>query len=319
MSDTALFAPQVKSVQPAFIYTNNTGAVRIYYALSDFNKNLTGYSIKYKVINPNISSGWGANEIKSGTTTKLSDSNGDYIKINFYSSDEKKLITNQYYQVQIQFVKEENVSPWSQVSFIRPISSPSLVIGLRGEKSGDLYKYLSGIDGYVKYEDNTTIEQIQNYSIYIKKGEDILFKDENIKNNLGLSFSYAFPKKMYFPTVSSGSYKLVFSYTTINGFTPQTQSEIEFNFYNTSFTQTKHASAQAFEGDDDYYLLFKDISPSKKASATNNFLDVDNCSVAEESGEYYKYSLRLYLMVLLSEKLLQKIRITIMFINDCLN
>ena len=72
MASTTLFAPQVRSVQPAFEYkvtkndkgeTNIEGSVKIYYSHSEFNNNSQYNKIEYKIIDPNRQSGWGSDSM----------------------------------------------------------------------------------------------------------------------------------------------------------------------------------------------------------------------------------------------------------------
>ena len=72
MASTTLFAPQVRSVPPAFVYKvtktdkgepNIEGSVKIYYSHSEFNINSQYNKIEYKIIDPNRQSGWGSDSM----------------------------------------------------------------------------------------------------------------------------------------------------------------------------------------------------------------------------------------------------------------
>ena len=119
-----LFAPQVQAVQPAFIYKGTTeeSDVTISFSLSDFNSKEDFNKIHYKVIDPNVQSGWGNDVIKDD----FIDSNDLSFSIVF--DDTENLIIDQYYQVQIQLEKGREKSDWSQVTLIRPIGNFNLVL-----------------------------------------------------------------------------------------------------------------------------------------------------------------------------------------------
>ena len=73
MASTTLFAPQVRAVQPAFVYkvdkdasgsiTSVTGSVRVYFNLSSYNTVNDVKYILYTIIDPNKTSTWGTNSV----------------------------------------------------------------------------------------------------------------------------------------------------------------------------------------------------------------------------------------------------------------
>jgi hypothetical protein len=163
MASTTLFAPQVRSVQPAFIYKrniiniNNQGRVRIYYSLSAYNNNNAFSYVAFSIVDPNKASTWGSNSminknaVPSGVLAvkPKKDNNGNilnYIEIDLINRDLFNLFTtNQYYQVQLYLLDKnfpntmvsvgeyykvlesdlsgEYVSQPSQITLIRPISA----------------------------------------------------------------------------------------------------------------------------------------------------------------------------------------------------
>lgn len=130
MASTTLFAPQVRSVQPAFIYstkiekdeeendvTVGEGTVKVYFNLSSYNVPENIRYILYSIIDPNQASSWGSNlmfaQLPSITTAELLRSipfnknnktnNGEYY-IEVQLDDTFKIFTtNQFYQVQLYF------------------------------------------------------------------------------------------------------------------------------------------------------------------------------------------------------------------------
>ena len=66
---TTVFAPTVRAVQPAFIYSE--GKVKIYFSFSSFNKIDDIKSLRYSLIDPNKKSTYGNNSLIIGTNKKI--------------------------------------------------------------------------------------------------------------------------------------------------------------------------------------------------------------------------------------------------------
>ena len=114
----ALFAPQIKSVQNAFV---NGGNIIVNFSVSEHSDVAT--AVNYKIIDPRKSSVDGLNILAERSVTKTCSPKNSYtITI---SSNGLNLIPNKYYQIQIQLKNSSTVSAWSQVSLIRPIYQPS--------------------------------------------------------------------------------------------------------------------------------------------------------------------------------------------------
>ena len=109
MASTSLFAPQVRSVQPAFIYDNNSGEVKIYFSLSSFNKESDFEAVLYTIIDPNKSSTWSNNSMLKETMSPagrgsvdknlLEKKSNEFILTLTLDSTFKEFNLNQYYQV----------------------------------------------------------------------------------------------------------------------------------------------------------------------------------------------------------------------------
>ena len=232
MASTTVFAPSVRAVQPAFIYTkiireetqeviSVSGTVKVYFTLN-YNKSTEIKKIKYSLIDPNKSSIDGGNSmISSGATKEIAKSsftelpNGEcYFEIDC-SSGFKTLTINQFYQVQIYLSDKENptvADDWSlpsTVSLIRPIAEISTsTLSIDGQKlTGQILQ--SG--------DSSGIETIASYQYDIKQGNSTVYASSRITNFLGQRFetiiSYAFAEDQ--------SYTIELTYTTKHGYTPE--------------------------------------------------------------------------------------------------
>lgn len=100
MASTTLFAPQVRSVQPAFEYkvtkndkgeTNIEGSVKIYYSHSEFNNNSQYNKIEYKIIDPNRQSGWGSDSMLIEKEFYSNDA--------FFETDDKEVKKDKIYYI----------------------------------------------------------------------------------------------------------------------------------------------------------------------------------------------------------------------------
>lgn len=215
MANIILFAPQVLSVQPAFEYKNGEGTVKIYYTLSDFNNYDTFSKIRYRIVDSNRASSWGDNSMIKNDNKYIEiecPSNNGFFDIYLNLTEYKEFTVNQYYQIQIKLVQGFEESPWSQASLIRPI--PPLK-SFNFYKEGEEYE-IGKVKGYIQYEDNSTVEAIKDYYIFIKDKNDrnIVYQSKNINNNLGTHFS----AELLDCALVDGQYKMYINYTTINGF-----------------------------------------------------------------------------------------------------
>lgn len=232
MASTSLFAPQVRAVQPAFVYP---GGVKIYFSLSAFNKIEEVKRIKYEISNPNQASTWGTNVICNGEVInnrlpeveiedfniKNSSIEGEYY---FSISLDEKIVVNQFYQIQIWLSNVDSGDQWSepsQISLIRPI--PNFVFKLDLPETNiyaeDL-KILSGSVSLATGAQATAADSIGSYSIRIfetiegKKEE--VYSKLNIINTLGTKFS---TKIDYFFN-ETGTYEIKIDYETTYGYQP---------------------------------------------------------------------------------------------------
>ena len=152
MASTILFAPQVRAVQPAFVYTYNetfdigVGDAKIYFNISSYNTAAQIKAVLYTIIDPNKSSTWGQNSMIKPESGFLwgdfpaYDNEAKQYCLNIgFGSLVKALTKNQFYQVQLYFVdssvdkpgivttqwledNKDNISVASQATLIRPIA-----------------------------------------------------------------------------------------------------------------------------------------------------------------------------------------------------
>lgn len=72
MASTTLFAPQVRAVQPAFVYNKDSESkVKIYFNLSSYNTVNDIKYILYTIIDPNKASTWGTNSVVETTAAPV--------------------------------------------------------------------------------------------------------------------------------------------------------------------------------------------------------------------------------------------------------
>ena len=95
------------------------------------------------------------------------DRNTDEYYIELSIDNFKTLSTNQYYQMQLTFVKETEKSLPSQVTLILPI--PKVVAAVI-EQKGNLLT-LEKVSGFIQDEDGSTLEPVAEYYVSIKQGD----------------------------------------------------------------------------------------------------------------------------------------------------
>lgn len=268
MASTSLFAPQVRSVQPAFIYNNNSGEVKIYFSLSSFNKESDFEAVLYTVIDPNKSSTWSNNSMLKETMSPagrgsisknlLEKKSNEFILTLILDPTFKEFNLNQYYQVQL-YLSEiipsgditerwlndnaDSISTPSQVTLIRPIEEPVFSIdGLQNgsEVSSNLIRKLKGHLDYPNSK--TTIEYLLQYRCIIKdQNNNQLFDSQWIKNIEGMDFTI----NLDFLFEEGESYILEFDYQTVNGYKPSikpTYSVSVIDYQNETFPSLTFSS-----------------------------------------------------------------------------
>ena len=174
MPSTTLFAPSVRAIQPAFVYSSsdiNSGKVKIYFSLSSYNKVSEITHIFYTIVDPNQVSSWGNNSmLQSGKIASVAFDSQTYnlgteeyyITLDLFAKDSdnasifKTFTKNQYYQVQIAVgtsstYNEDSCSLFSQATLIRPI--PPAILTINGYSGGTAEVYdLSSLSGSQTYE-----------------------------------------------------------------------------------------------------------------------------------------------------------------------
>ena len=219
MASTTLFAPSVRVVQPAFIYSNGSGTVKVYFTLN-YNTIDQVQKLSYSLIDPNKSSIDGGNSMFSSGSTKevetenIHSNNREYY-FDIDLSDGFKLLTiNQFYQVQIELWDGGDWSLPSTVSLIRPIPEISASsMSIDGQK----------LTGQIGYDDESTIETIASYQYNIKQGSDIVYPSPRITNFLGLRFETTIP----YAFAEDQEYTIELTYTTKHGYTSSLFTDID--------------------------------------------------------------------------------------------
>jgi hypothetical protein len=243
MASTTLFAPQVASTQPAFIYTSDVasgshGTITVEYTPSELNISSQIKYVLYSIKDPNQMAGWGSNlmfkQDANATTTELLRQGGKYtnattgktyILIQLVKDQFKVFTKNQFYQIQLYFVDQSVTSlpavidsSWldtyknyisepSQVTLVRPISSP--VITSTTPVSG--YDYPE-VTGYLADDQ----EAFDSYYCTIQKiGSSSTWTSPVIQGN-GKNFKIS--TKNSSMTEGNDKYKITLYYTTLHGY-----------------------------------------------------------------------------------------------------
>ena len=242
MASTSIFAPQVKSVQPAFVYDSGdkTGKVKIYFSFSSYNSENDIQGIFYTLVDPNLASTWGDNSMINGNfkykyVSSFDEENGQYFfEIDFNPTAFKELTKNQYYQMQLYFVdknrsgiveetqnwfntNQQYISEPSQVTLIRPIDPVTFTFDLPEPVDGEYSVYnFTGLKGSIN-SDIETLESCycsyggEENAIYFELGVIDYFYPTN--NFQGKQFNIPIPA---FAENTVGD--IVFHYTTIHGY-----------------------------------------------------------------------------------------------------
>ena len=286
MASTTLFAPQVRSVQPAFIYEGG-GTVKIYFNLSSYNIPDDIRYILYSITDPNQASSWGSNlmfvQSASITATELlrsisfnknnKTSNGEYY-IEVQLDDTFKTFTiNQFYQVQLYFSQADlpansiitssylsdnktSISEPSQVTLIRPIAQPNITINGNNSSTYDFSKLTGSI------ADN--IETFDSYYCIING-----HKFGPVQGN-GKYFSIPIDNSI----ITEGStYRGLFYYTTIHGYSPLSWQNFTITYNKPSSSISGALVTTSMPNDGYIGLTFNSADPLKVQRQSENVLN----------------------------------------------
>ncbi len=316
MASTTLFAPQVRSVQPAFIYEGEEGTVKIYFNLSSYNVPNDIRYILYSIIDPNQASSWGSNlmfvQSASITATELLRSisfdknnktnNGEYYIEVQLDDAFKTFTTNQFYQVQLYFSQadlpdnliinssylsdnKDNISEPSQVTLIRPIAQPNVTIDGNDSNTYDFSKLTGSI------ADN--IETFDSYYCVIND-----HKFGPVQGN-GKYFSIPIDNSVI---KEGSSYSGTFYYTTIHGYSSPSGQNFTIT-YNTPQTQERGPELNTVSMSNNGYIkLICDSSNFLKVQresenisgyweTVDDFIPTEWKDYTIESNTNYKYRL----------------------------
>ena len=175
---TNLFAPQIRPVQPAFDYA--VGKSRIYFTPSTYNEDIINLlKAGVLLLDPNKNSADGNNiilELNDCEIKKENSTNSEcYIEINLANEN---LAVEQYYQVQICLSYGVTLSPYSQVSLIKPVYGyDGLEIEELISEFDNYYTSLTKIKGRVVPVNEQSKDYLQSvqYSIYNADTEELLY------------------------------------------------------------------------------------------------------------------------------------------------
>jgi hypothetical protein len=171
---TIVFAPTVRTVQPAFIYSEGEGKVNIYFSLSSYNNLDQILQLRYSLVDPNKKSTYENNSMFLTERYKTVSKDNESLKLagsEYYFTIEfddtfKQLNLNQYYQIQIELQDtEEKWSAASQPTLIRPIEAGEFIFELDTSSPIDAMN-LKIIKGYYT---GSAQEYITDYNLKIFK------------------------------------------------------------------------------------------------------------------------------------------------------
>lgn len=203
-----IFAPQVRTIQPAFEYsTTSGGEVKIYFSLSSYNTIEDVNSVTVTITNPRLSAGASGYTINTSTISKdwPSDENtGEYcVSITL---PKETLNYEQYYQAQL-VLNGSTSSEASQITLLKAVPTGRTTTVNIDTKTRTIY-------GELKYSTPST-ETIRSYSIELVEDGVSVYQSKEIDNNsYGLSYSTVI--NYYFK--EGPTYIAKVTYTTINGF-----------------------------------------------------------------------------------------------------
>lgn len=259
---TTVFAPTVRAVQPAFIYSE--GRVKIYFSFSSFNQLNDITKLRYSLIDPNKKSTFGNNSMLiSGTYKEVEKGNiketttAEYFFTIIFNNEEfKSLTVNQYYQVQIEL--QDNSGDWStpsQATLIRPIPSYTFEIdGLDDEVENNIESSnLKEIKGRIEYTGGSTKEYLAKYCIDIydtNSTPNLLYTTNWIGNVNGLSFV----SKIKYDFMENQSYKLNFKGQTVNGHLIEKEYSITISGYEEVAEWTDFQIIERIDGKQEFYI-----------------------------------------------------------------
>lgn len=241
-----LYPPIIDSYMPAFLA--DSGICKIYFSLSNFNKQNDIENVQVAIFNQNTNSSVlnktkYPSEIMLTTLSKDENKIGDdcyYIQINASDLMSGAFLINQYYKVQIRFTgtsaaaislstpqsinawlaaNQQYFSEWSTICLIRGISTPVLSIKGFDSLGTEVVWNTENIKliGKIDFADYTETETLKSYRIKLYKRSDnsllidsgILYPTSTLDKN---SFEYTF--KYYLE--DNTRYYFTIDYTTQN-------------------------------------------------------------------------------------------------------
>lgn len=210
MASKTLYAPQVKPIQPAF--TTEDDNITIKYSLSKYNTDTEYQKVVVTIIDPNLASGWGANTMINNADFLVCTPNGNAISIPI--SDLKELTVNQFYQVQLFLLNEEEfngdfnsdkISLGSQVTLIKQINAPVLSVLLSNK-----IPFIDEIQGELTYESKSDLnDYISSYEVIIDNQSVGIVEDV---------FSYSFSYQLPFVIDTEGDHDITVRCVTSAGY-----------------------------------------------------------------------------------------------------
>lgn len=218
----ALYAPQVRQIQPAFEYDRdkNKGTVKIYCSFSAFDENVSNKKIRCTIVDPNQSTLDGNNSMIINTSKYIEttlEANKDYIEINLLNSGVFKPFTlNQFYHVQLRTVAGGTISEPSTISLIRPIPLQSVTFD-------PIDTSLLGLSTEIQVSGRITSEKIVSYKISLLNSSNaIQYTTPIIYNDLGNKFSTL----INYNFEAGQTYKFKIDYKTAYDFESEEESDI---------------------------------------------------------------------------------------------
>ena len=238
MANNILFPPIVDTYQPIFIQGEDC---KIYFAFSQFNsKDDVKDQALVSIVNPNTNKSilYVSSDEEVGKESYIYgmglfeiDKNNNFITIPNSALQDGLLPLNQYFKVQIRFIKAsvtatgddlyklnaEQMSEWSAATLIRNISQPTLnILNFTSDEDTVLLEKVGQIDGKLTFDDVDEKDKLNSYRVKLFDENNILIDDSGTLYNNALNNSFSYLIKV---NLNSGkAYRIEIIYTTDSGY-----------------------------------------------------------------------------------------------------
>lgn len=341
-----LYPPVMQSYMPAFVYSTN---IKVYFSLSEFNSLSEIKNAQVTVVNQNtnlsaLDTGKYPSEIMLKNIQIDNEKTNDKYYIEISNNDiNGNFEIDGYYNVQIRFTSTEASDPpegetqaldswltenldyfseWSRVCIIHPISQPTMTVAGYEIVDGEITWSMANnnLIGTLIFESEDETEQLNNYRIKLKHGNDILTdsgilytNNYNNPNSFTYSFKYGFEV--------GESYSFVVEYETNNLYNnyknptiisfdvvQESSEEVDFSFNIKQDDENARVGFEIKRSEDKPAYTGKVVI--RRTSSESNFtiwedihvIDLTNSSITKfkeewfdetiKSGVWYNYALQ---------------------------